>query len=107
MNTYYEPKKSKKVYLESLVGKVYKILPLYQECNDGLMKYIENLHNEMVGATHDFKDLGESNSYIKVVNDLAYYSQNEFKNQATCRTVILGDTNLIKRLGSTNEVSNL
>ncbi|MGV4321314.1 hypothetical protein [Bacillus mojavensis] len=57
------------VYLESLVNSVFKILPLYEEKNIGIEKYVESLLFELYGL-EDAVEIKYSYEYISLLSTL-------------------------------------
>jgi hypothetical protein len=58
------------VYLNSLVNSVFKILPLWEEQNVGIVTYIESLLFELDGL-QDVVDLEHSAEYVSLMSNLA------------------------------------
>lgn len=51
-------------YLESLVDRTFKILPLHEEDNEGLFKYIQSLSHELRGLQGVISRLDVDSDYI-------------------------------------------
>lgn len=70
-------------YLSSLTAKIYKLLPMREDAENGievyLDKYIESLTIEMVGALETYPVLRENDRYISIVNTAQYMAHNEIK----------------------------
>jgi len=58
------------VYLNSVVNSVFKILPLYEEQNVGVEKYVESLLFELDGL-QDVIAINHSAEYISLMSNLA------------------------------------
>ncbi len=54
------------VYLNSLVNNVFKILPLYEEKNVGIVSYIESLFGE-VASLNEVIEVKHSDEYISLL----------------------------------------
>lgn len=67
---------SMEVFLASLIGRIYKILPLFEDTSRGdevfVGEYIDSLLMELKGATRTFPRLGRSPKYINIVNTVHY-----------------------------------
>ena len=84
-------------YINSLRGKTYKLLPIYEEHYDALKSYAKSLSIEMVGATYIFPDLRKEPNYIAILNIVSYMSENEL-DHSTCRQQVFKCQELIKRI---------
>lgn len=62
----------KELFLSSLVGKLYKVLPLYEDGGSEVFLYLERLIAELNGAMYTFPELTEEENYISIVNNLNY-----------------------------------
>lgn len=60
------------LFLASLVGKIYKVLPLYENGGTEVFLYIERLVAELNGAMFTFPELSNEEYYISIVNNLNY-----------------------------------
>lgn len=54
-------------YLDSLINRAFKILPLYEESNEGLFVYIQSLIYEVYGIRYVIKELGASSDYVMLL----------------------------------------
>ena len=65
------------VYIHGLTGRVFKILPLREEMEEGrethLEEYVSSLARDAFGALTTFPELQEMSDYITVVNILQYF----------------------------------
>jgi len=57
-------------YLISLKDRIFKILPLFEEENDGLFKYIDSLSHEMCGLQNLVVVLNNNYLYLSVLGTL-------------------------------------
>ena len=69
------------LFLNSLTGKIFKILPLKEKYNDGyavhLEDYLDSLLIEILGACDTFLELSKSPDYLTIINTMQYISQND------------------------------
>lgn len=72
------------VYLESLIGKLFKIIPLNEEYNLTIKDYINSLKIELSGALNNFEKLKFDGNFIGIINTLEYLIENEF-DKKTCK----------------------
>lgn len=74
------------VFVHSLIGKIYKILPLKEEADRGqdvhLHEYLCSLLRDLAGACDTFPELEMSPEYITILNTIQYLSSNEFGHKA-------------------------
>lgn len=64
------------IYLESLIGKLFKILPLRESESKSLGEYLDSLWMEMSGAYMTFPELQSSSEYISMLNVIGYLTMN-------------------------------
>lgn len=90
------------LFLNSLTGKIFKILPLKEKSDDGIAvhfeEYVESLLIEIVGACETFSELGDSAEFLTVVNTMQYISQNDVSVKVCKREVF-------KMIGLINKIS--
>lgn len=60
-------------YLSQLINQIYKILPLAEEKNPDLSKYIDNLIREICGNEQFLKDIYYDGTMMRVVSILSYW----------------------------------
>lgn len=75
MMTVYEidvPAEMVSQYLESLVGRFYKILPLKEDGEPSLVKYMESLQREMLGCTWIFPEIKYDELFLSLISTLQY-----------------------------------
>lgn len=67
---------SPETYLDSLTGKIYKLIPMRDDKESGvevfLEKYLDSLIIELMGAMDTYPDLGCNEQYISIVNTVQY-----------------------------------
>lgn len=90
------------LFLNSLTGKIFKILPLKEKNDAGyavhLEDYLESLLIEIIGACDTFSELGDSAEFLTVVNTMQYISQNDVSVKVCKREVF-------KMIGLINKIS--
>lgn len=63
-------------FLDSLTGKIYKLIPMRDDKESGievfLDKYLNSLTIEMIGAMDTYPDLSYDEQYISIVNTVQY-----------------------------------
>ena len=88
------------LFLDSLTGKIFKILPLKEKKDNGvavhLEEYLESLLIEISGAYNTFPELSKSVDYLTIVNIMEYLSQNEVSKRV-CKREIFKMIDLIKK----------
>lgn len=97
------------VYLTSLIGHIYKLVPLREELggwsNTDFIAYIESLLIEVYGSLATFPELGQCAGYIGVVNTLQYMKTHEMSEKVCRREVfkaIRGLDYTIRKVGGQN-----
>ena len=67
-------------FLNSRIGKLYKILPLYEASQENAKVYIKSLKRELMGSTHTFEELAENVDFLSLINILNYlaYEQEDY-----------------------------
>lgn len=73
-------------YLDALVNSVFKILPLYEERNDGIQTYIESLLFELYGLDKVF-DIKDSYEYVSVLSILESIKEEVAKENSKKRVI--------------------
>lgn len=66
------------IYIKSLVGKFYKIIPMKEENNKNLNVYLDSLSIELSGGLYTFGILKESSQYTTLRNIINYFINNEY-----------------------------
>ena len=84
-------------FLDSLIGKIYKILPLKESQNTHLPLYLKSLIREIEGSLKSFPILCESREYITIVNTINFMRFNQY-DIPVCRYEVFKMLNLIDAL---------
>lgn len=74
-------------YLNALVSKVFKILPLFQEDNEGFFGYFRALLDELHGLDCVIEELRLSNDYISLIATLESLYNNTKNSSVTSEQV--------------------
>lgn len=96
MNTLYGdiPNKNISQYFKYLVGKVFKILPLYEEHSMTLTSYIRSFQRELIGSSILFKELENEPKFITLLNTVEYLSTCDYDHDV-CKSEVLKCTHII------------
>jgi hypothetical protein len=62
-------------YLEALKGKIYKLLPIYEEDKPSFKIYAKSLLIELKGATLTFPFLNTEKHFIDIINIVNYFTE--------------------------------
>lgn len=87
-------------YLDTLINSVFKILPLYEERNDGIQTYIESLLFELYGLDKVF-DIKDSYEYVSVLSILESIKEEVAKENSKKRVIkreVFKCINIIKNI---------
>ena len=85
------------LYLKTMIGAVYKILPMYDNCDKTLHDYLDGLYVQLVGASEFYEELKHNQRYYSIINIIQYFRTNEF-NKKTCKREVLKCTNILDKL---------
>lgn len=55
------------IYIKTLIPKIYKALPLYEEKNDGLPRYIASLILEIEGALYYVESASDQQEVVSII----------------------------------------
>jgi hypothetical protein len=88
---------STNLYLKTMIGSVYKILPMY-DCNDVTIRdHLDSLYVQLVGAAEFYEELRYNQRYYSVINIIQYFRTNDF-DKKTCKREVLKCTNILDKL---------
>lgn len=84
-------------YLQSLVGKVYKVLPMFEEGDEDVFSYLRRFTAELQGGLYTFPELEQEENYTSIINNLNYilYCQCTV---ADCKRQVFDSIALIKKI---------
>lgn len=57
-------------YLETLKNRLFKIIPLFEENNEGIYKYIDSLLFELSGMIYVVKELKNNSMFLSIIATL-------------------------------------
>lgn len=89
------------IYLKSLVDKIYKILPLYEEENEGLFAYLQSLVYELNGTLWAIDELQKNAEYISLIATLESLSDDSVffdNNHSTIKREVFKCINIVKKM---------
>jgi hypothetical protein len=85
------------LYLKTMIGAVYKILPMY-DCNDSnLHDYLDSLYVQLAGGYEYYQDLRLNQRFQSVINIVQFFIKYEF-DKKTCKREVLKATNILDKL---------
>ncbi len=99
INTVYNPLPVKLSYnyCKSLIGKIYKILPLFEEQSPTLSFYLESILNELTGMYSLFVDIQDDPQIVSVICSLEFLNKNDF-NVQQCKREVFKNINSIEKI---------
>ena len=77
-----------KEFLTSMIGSIFKILPLYDENNVGLQSHIDSVA---------IQELKTNQKYISVINSINFLRKNEYTKRQ-CKREVLRCTNILEKM---------
>lgn len=84
-------------YVNALVNRFYKILPIKESGEDTLKRYLESLQREMIGL-HDLMGfLHDDDRYLTLLAIVQYFINND-TDVSTVRTEVFRAINILKKL---------
>lgn len=91
-------------YFNFLIGRVWKILPMSEEGNKNLVKYIESIQRELIGNMNLIEDLKYDGYFITLLNKLEFLA-NEQSNHDIKRKEIFECIEIIKKISTKYDIS--
>ena len=82
-------------YFEYLIGKTFKILPLYEEDSPTLLSYLKSYQRELIGNSFLLDELVNEPKFITLLSTIEYLA-NEKYNHDICKSEVLKCTNIIQ-----------
>lgn len=73
-------------YLNELIGRLYKILPMKEENSSTVEVYTESLISELTGGRGVLTEIGNDWQYLGIINSLEFIK--ECRNTAVCKREI-------------------
>ncbi len=93
------PNENLSQYFNSLVGKTFKILPLYEEESPTLNTYIKSFQRELIGNSRLFQELNCEPKFITLLSTIEFLASSDYDHD-TCKSEVLKCTNII------NDINN-
>lgn len=99
MNIIYQnmPAKHLQNYYGFLIGKVYKILPMKEQNNQDLSKYLESLQHEVIGNMKLLDDLKYDGYFIALLNKIQFLISSNYTHEE-CRATVFECIDLVKKI---------
>ena len=88
------PDKNLSQYFSYLIGKTFKILPLYEEESKTLRAYLKSYQRELIGNSNLLQDLETEPKFITLLSTIEYLA-NETYDHEVCKSEVLKCTNII------------
>lgn len=89
--------KSTNLFLKTMIGSVYKILPMYDDNDKTLPDHIDSLYVQLVGGFEYYEELKCNQQYHSIINIIQYFRKHEF-DKKTCKREVLKCTNILDKL---------
>jgi len=86
-------------YFKFLIGKVWKILPMTEENNQHLEKYMEGLQRELIGNMNLVENLKSDGYFITLLNKIEFLINEEY-DIGICRKEVFECVELVKKIES-------
>ena len=84
----------KKEYLTALKSRIFKILPLFEEANEGYLVYVSSCQHEVEGASYTLSDPAPLLAVASVLSFLAHGTYTH----AECRREVSGMLTALDRM---------
>ena len=84
-------------YFNFLIGKVWKILPMSEESNQHLKKYMESLQRELIGNINLVDELKRDGYFITLLNKIEFLISGEY-DHSICRKEVFECIELVKKI---------
>ena len=88
------PNENLSQYFKYLVGKTFKILPLYEEDSTTLPSYLKSYQRELIGDSRLFSELRNEPKFITLLATIEFLVSGEY-NHDVCKSEVLKCTNII------------
>jgi hypothetical protein len=85
-------------YLDFLVGKIFKILPISEHNFDTLQAYLESLQIELLGSQNLIKVLREDNEFLSLLSILEYFLNTKDISNEIYKREVFKCINIIKKI---------
>lgn len=74
-------------YIDSLVNKFFKILPMREESEPSLQEYIKSFQRELIGCSNMTVSIHDDGLYISILSVLQYLSDNAMSDECSIADV--------------------
>lgn len=91
------PDKALESYLQSLINKVYKVLPMKEEGCETLDAYLLSLENELIGCYKLWGVLENEPQFLAVINVVKYLATEEY-DVVVCKREVFKTIHLIESI---------
>lgn len=88
------PNENLSQYFKSLVGKTFKILPLYEEDSSTLPSYLKSYQRELIGDSKLFNELVDEPKFITLLATIEFLASGDYDHDV-CKSEVLKCTNII------------
>ena len=85
------------LYLKTMIGSIYKILPMYDNVDTTHHDHLDSLYVQLVGASEFYEELKYNQRFYSIINIIQYFRTNEF-DKRTCKREVLKCTNILDKL---------
>jgi hypothetical protein len=85
------------LYLKTMIGSVYKILPMFDNSDETLHDYLDSLYIQLVGGYEYYCELQYNQSFQSTINIIQYFRKHDF-DKKTCKREVLKATNILDKL---------
>lgn len=91
------PNKALNSYLQNLINKVYKILPMKEEQCGTLPSYLQSLESELVGCYKLWDILTDETQFLTLINVVNYLAVEEY-DVAVCKREVFKAIHLVENV---------
>lgn len=89
--------KTTNMFLNSMIGAVYKILPMNDNEDTTLPSHLDSLYVQLVGGAETYPELKYCQYYHSIINIVRYFRTQEY-DKRTCKREVFKCTNILDRL---------
>lgn len=89
--------KTTNLFLNSMIGSVYKILPMNDNEDVTLSDYLDSLYVQLVGGAETYHELKYCQHYYSIINVVRYFRTQKY-DKKTCKREVLKCTNILEKL---------
>lgn len=87
------------LYLKTMIGAVYKILPMYDKNDATLKDHLDSLYVQLVGGYETYPELKLNQRFHSIINTIQFFRTQEF-DKRTCKREVLKCTNILNTLSN-------